>query len=141
VRRAFVAYRSRADGTWEVSPWPEGTFGFHDPPLDGPELGRGEVAAARAFKAELDQRGARLVLTRVPSPEPMSGAGPARFAELLGVPLVLAEVPGLTTHDNSHLSEGSAHDWTRGLVGALEPLVQDVLRRRSAPAAPGRAAP
>ena len=50
--------------------------------------GAAKSPAARAFKAELDARGARLVLTRVPSPEPMPGAGPARFAELLGVPLV-----------------------------------------------------
>ncbi|MGD9902259.1 MAG: hypothetical protein AB7U83_02220 [Vicinamibacterales bacterium] len=125
LRRGFIAYRSRRDGTWAISPWPEGTQGFADGSLDGPELGRGEIAAARAFKAELDRRGARMVITRVPSPEPMPGAGPARFAELLEVPLALATVPGLTTADNSHLSEGSAHDWTRALLGTLEPLVRD----------------
>jgi len=141
LRRSFVAYRSRADGTWEVSPWPEGTRGFKDAALDGPQLGRQEIAAARAFQAELDRRGAQLVLTRVPSPEPMPGAGPLRFAELLGVPLVLAEVPGLTTHDNSHLSRGSAHDWTRGLVLALDPLVADLTRRRSPAPATGSATP
>jgi len=135
VRRAFVAYRSRLDGTWDVSPWPEGTLGFRDTDLDGAPLSRGEIAAARAFKAELDGRGARLALTRVPSPEPMPGAGPARFAELLEVPLVLADVPALTTYDNSHLSEGSAHDWSRALVGALEPLVADLSDRRR-PATP-----
>lgn len=124
LRSSFVAYRARRDGTWHVSPWPEGTTGFTDPPADGPPPGRDEVAGARAFKAELDARGATMVITRVPSPEPMPGASPARFAELLGVPLVLADVPGLTTADNSHLSEGSAHDWTRGLLATLEPLVR-----------------
>lgn len=124
LRRSFISYRSRRDGTWHLSPWPEGTTGFASPSLDGTELGRGEIAAARRFKAELDARGATMVLTRVPSPEPMPGAGPARFADLLGVPLALAEVPGLTTADNSHLSEGSAHDWTRALLGTLEPLVR-----------------
>jgi hypothetical protein len=57
----------------------------------------------------------------------MPGAGPARFAELLGVPLAMADVPGLTTADNSHLSEGSAHDWTRGLLGTLEPVIRQAV--------------
>jgi hypothetical protein len=127
LRRHFIAYRARSDGTWAISPWAEGTAGFVDPEPAGPPLGRGEVAAAQAFKAELDARGAAMVLTRVPSPEPMPGAGPARFAERLGVPLVLVDVPGLTTFDNSHLSEGSAHDWTRGLLGTLAPLVDQAV--------------
>jgi hypothetical protein len=130
LRRSFISYRARSDGTWHLSPWPEGTTGFPSPDLEGPELGRGEIAAARAFKAELDERGAAMVLTRVPSPEPMPGAGPARFADLLAVPLALADVPGLTTADNSHLSEGSAHDWTRALLGTLEPLVRQSVAAR-----------
>ncbi len=124
LRRTFIAYRSRVDGTWEISPWADGTDAFVAGPLDGPELGRGEVAAARAFKAELDARGSTLVLTHVPTPEPMPGGGPARFAALLGVPLVLGDVPALTSHDHSHLSEGSAHDWSRAFMRALAPLDQ-----------------
>ena len=54
LRRHFIAYRSRSDGTWTISPWAEGTAGFVDPEPAGPQLGRGEVAAAQAFKAELD---------------------------------------------------------------------------------------
>ncbi len=136
VRRAFVSYRSRFDGTWQISPWPEGTQGFKDGDYEGAPLSRGEILAARTFKSELDARGARLVLTRVPSPEPMPGAGPARFAELLAVPLVLADVPGPTTYDNSHLSEGSAHDWSAALVGTLEPLVAELAARPRPPTTP-----
>lgn len=134
LRRTFIAYRSRQDGTWDVSPWPEGTQAIAPASPDGPDLGRGEVAAARAFKAELDARGTRLVLTRVPSPEPMPGAGAARFAALLDVPLVMPEVAVLTTHDHSHLAEASAHDWSRAFVQALSPQ----LRALRSGGAPGR---
>lgn len=122
LRRTFIAYRSRIDGTWDISPWAEGTTAFVAGSLEGSPLGRGEVAAARAFKAELDARGSTLVLTQVPTPEPMPGGGPARFAALLDVPLVTPEVPALTSHDHSHLSEGSAHDWSRAFMEALAPL-------------------
>lgn len=123
-RPTFIAYRSRADGTWDISPWADGTETFVAGALEGQELGRGEVAAARAFKAELDARGSTLVLTHVPTPEPLPGGGPARFAALLGVPLVAPDVPALTSHDHSHLSEGSAHDWSRAFLQALAPLEQ-----------------
>ncbi len=128
LRRAFVAYRSTADGTWDVSPWPEATLGFARQSSAAP-LTRGEIAGARAFKAELDGRGASLALTAVPTPEPLEGAGAERFAELLGVPLLVPEVPALTSHDHSHLSEGSAHDWSRALVGVLTPHLQAVARQ------------
>lgn len=119
--RELNLYRSRFDGTWQVSPWPQSTKVFTPPALDGSALGRGEIAAARAFKAELDARGVRLVLTRVPTPEPHEGGGPARFAKLLQVPLVVVDTPGLTSGDRSHLDEASAHDWSRAFVTALAP--------------------
>jgi hypothetical protein len=63
----------------------------------------------------------------------MRSAGPARFAALLDVPLVAADVPALTSHDDSHLSEGSAHDWSRAFLSALAPHLREL--------APGVAAP
>ena len=133
LRRSFNAYRSRTDGTWEISPWPDGTKAFVAPSLEGRALAPDEVAAAREFMAELDARGSRLVLTHVPTPEPMPGAGPARFAELLGVPLVTAAVPALTTHDESHLSQGSARDWSRAFVAALAPYVRALAGGQTTP--------
>jgi hypothetical protein len=82
-----------------------------------------ETAAALAFKDELDRRGSRLVLTRVPTPSPMAGAAPARVAALLGVPLVTADIRALTSGDGSHLDESSAHDWSRAVLRALAPHV------------------
>ncbi len=119
--RELNMYRSRIDGTWQMSPWPESRTTFQPPPLDGEPLTRGEIAAARAFKADMDARGTRIVLTRVPTPEPHGGAGPARFADLLQVPLVVVETPGLTSGDRSHLDQASAHDWSRAFVAALAP--------------------
>lgn len=119
--RDLNTYRSRLDGTWQISPWPSAASTFAPPPLDGPPMGRGERAAALAFKAEMDARGITLLLTRVPAPHPQGGAGPARFAELLKVPLLVAEPPGLTSSDGSHLDEPVAHDWSRQFMAVLAP--------------------
>lgn len=124
--RTFTAYRSRFDGTWAITPWPSTDVTFQPPPLDGTALGRGEIRAADAFMDELRARGARLVLTRVPTPVPMPGASPAQVARHLGVPLVTAEVPGPTSADHSHLDRASAHDWTRAFLDALTPWLDEV---------------
>ena len=105
--------RPRSDGTWALSPWPEGTTGFDDPPLDGPPLG-----------ARRDRRRPRLQ-GRTRPPRRATGTDPRAVARAdargragalrraaRASRWSLADVPGLTTHDNSHLSEGSAHDWT-----------------------------
>lgn len=125
-RRGMIVYRSRHDGTTELSPWPDGVEVIGAPDLAGAPLGRGEHAAATNFKAELDLRGSALVLTFVPTPEPMAGGGPARFAALLGVPLVAPPIVGATSYDHSHLTQGSAHDWSRAFVAALDPVLRDL---------------
>ena len=119
--RTFTAYRSRLDGTWAISPWPAATTPFVPTPLEGAGVGRGEARDGDAFLAELQARGARLVLTRVPTPVPMPGAGAAETARRLGVPLVVADIPGPMSADHSHLDEASAHDWTRAFLERLAP--------------------
>ena len=116
----FIAYRSRENGTWVISPWPAATMDA--PAADyateavGPRIGD----PARAFKAEMDRRGARMVLTHVPTPD-ATGGNPVAIGELLGVPVVGMDVDGLTSHDGSHLSEESAVFWSRRLVQDLRP--------------------
>lgn len=119
--RELDIYRSRVNGTWQMSPWPFTTAVFTPPSPDGSALGRGERAAALAFKAEMDARGITLILTRVPTPQPHGGAGPARFAALLQVPLVVAEPRAMTSADGSHLDSASAYDWSRAFMAALAP--------------------
>ncbi len=123
--RTFTAYRSRLDGTWHISPWPSATQRFVPAPLTGTGVGRGEARDADAFKAEVEARGGRLVLTRVPTPVAMPGAGPLELAERLRVPLVTVDIPVPTSADHSHLDAASAHDWTRAFTAALGPLLDD----------------
>jgi hypothetical protein len=116
----FIAYRSRTNGVWQISPWPAPVMSA--PALDfgagpvGPRIGD----PARAFKAELDARGAKLVLTFVPTPDD-SGGNPVALGAMLDVPVVGMDVDGLTSHDGSHLSEDSAVFWSRRLVQDLRP--------------------
>lgn len=118
ARREFVAYRSRTNGAWQMSPWDQGQILVpgHDPSL--PPLSPREVTAARRFKAAIERRGGSLILTFVPTPMPLGG-GPALFADLLHVPFVEADPGWLRTHDGDHLDEASAVSWTETFVNGL----------------------
>ena len=124
----FIAYRSRANGVWAISPWPEPQMAA--PSADyvagpvGPRIGD----PARAFKAELDARGSQMVLTYVPTPED-AGGNPVSLGQMLGVPVVGMDVDGLTSHDGSHLSEESAVFWSRRLTQDLEPHLKRLAPR------------
>lgn len=117
-RRELVIYRSRTNGTWQLSPWEAGTAPVQARDLSFP-VTPAEVTAARRFKAAIEARGGRLVLTAVPTPRP-SGGGPARFAELLDVPLVAVHPPGLMSEDDDHLDESSAVAWSEAFARELE---------------------
>lgn len=121
-RRELIIYRSRTNGAWQLSPWEPGLRAMTGRDLRQPPLAPHEHDAARRFKAAMDGRGARLVLTYVPTSRPLGG-GPALFADLLGVPLVAAHPPGLTTEDDDHVDEGSAVAWSQAFVQELERVV------------------
>lgn len=118
----FIAYRSRENGTWSISPWPVPAMAAPALDFEPAPVGDRIGAPARAFKAELDRRGARLVLTHVPTPEASDG-NPVALGAMLGVPVVGMDVDGLTSHDGSHLSEESAVFWSRRLVQDLRPYL------------------
>lgn len=121
----FIAYRSRRNGIWVVSPWPQPTMSSPARDFEREPVTPREAAAARAFKTELDARGARLVLTYVPTPEDMGG-NPVALGQLLGVPVAGLNVDGLSSHDGSHLSEASAVTWSQRLADDLAPLLRPV---------------
>jgi hypothetical protein len=118
-RRELIIYRSRTNGSWQLSPWEPGQRAMSGRDLRQPPLAPQEREAARRFKAAMDRRGTSLVLTYVPTSRPLAG-GPALFADLLGVPLVTAEPPALTTEDDDHLDEASAIAWCEAFVRELE---------------------
>ncbi len=114
----LVIYRSRTNGTWQLSPWEAGTRSVAGRDLTQPPLAPHEQDAARRFKDSLDRRGTRVVLTYVPTPRPLGG-GPALFADLLHLPLVTAHPTGLLTEDDDHLDESSAVAWSEAFVREL----------------------
>jgi hypothetical protein len=121
-RRELVIYRSRTNGTWQLSPWEPGTSPVPGRDVRHPPPGRHELAAAHAFAEALRARGATLVLTYVPTPRPLGG-GPALLAEALGVPLVQAHPSGLRTEDGDHLDEASAIVWSETFTRELGRVV------------------
>lgn len=118
----FIAYRSRSDGTWSISPWPEAVMPAPSQDFFAASVGPRIGDPARAFKQELDRRGARMILTYVPTPDD-SGGNPVALGDLLGVPVVGMDVDGLTSSDGSHLSELSAAVWTKRLIDDLTPYL------------------
>jgi hypothetical protein len=121
-RRELVIYRSRTTGAWQLSPWERGTALVPGRDVTLPVPRPHEADAARRFKAALDRRGIRLILTFVPTPRPLGG-GPALFAEQLDVPLVHAHPAGLRTEDGDHLDEDSAIAWSEAFLRELGRIV------------------
>lgn len=81
------------------------------------------LSNARAFKAMLDARGSRMVLTVVPfSHTDFSMAD--RISAELGVPLIRIPAEGFETFDTNHLCPDSAERWSRRLLDALDPILK-----------------
>jgi len=123
----FIAYRSRQNGVWAISPWPRPSMPAHSQDFAAEPVGPRIGDPARAFKAEMDQRGSRMLFTYVPTPDD-AGGNPVALGQLLGVPVVGMDVDGLTSHDGSHLSEESAVFWSQRLIQDLTPYLSTVIR-------------
>jgi hypothetical protein len=121
-RRELIIYRSRVNGSWQLSPWERGSAPVAGRDLDQPPLRQVEIDAATRFHAALRARGSALALTYVPTPRPLGG-GPALFARHLGVRLAAPHPGGLLTEDGDHLDEPSSIAWAEALVRDLESIV------------------
>lgn len=105
--REFVIYRSERDGAWFIA----NDFG-RGSRLEPFYRGRDTVRPhnldlARSFKKSVEATGARLIFALVPGRD-VSLTHAQILADLVGVPLVAPDVPGLRTMDASHLTDESA---------------------------------
>ncbi|TAN69983.1 MAG: hypothetical protein EPN20_05900 [Magnetospirillum sp.] len=83
------------------------------------------LSNARAFKAMLDARGARMVLTVAPfSRTDFTMA--ERISADLGVAFIRIPAEGYETFDTNHLDRESAERWSRRLLEELGPILRQV---------------
>jgi hypothetical protein len=116
----WIWYRSYDDGT----AWIAGTVGVPAPATvaDTHEATPSYVLqVARGFKADMDRRGTRLVLTCIP---PDSPAHARLVGETLGIPVLVPELPDLVTRDGRHLDEDSANRFARAFLEQWRPLLE-----------------
>lgn len=126
--REFVIYRSERDGAWFIAT----DFG-RGSRLQGFYTGRDIVRPhnlqlARAFKETVEAGGGSLVFVLIPGRD-VSLTHAQMLADMVGVPLVAPEVPGLRTMDGSHLTEESAVRYASAFFQHLDPVLDEVLRR------------
>ncbi len=115
-----LGWRSISRGDWIIQ-WNQsrstGVNRIQAPPYSAPELSN-----ARAFAAELEKRGMRLVLTWVPWR--IDGRDwVIRLAKEVGVPVILPSVRELQTIDGSHLDPASAQRFSKAFLAELEPYL------------------
>ncbi len=124
--REFVIYRSRRDGSW-FSATGFGHGSRMMPFYTGRDVARPHnLELARAFKDEVEARGARLIFVLVPGRD-VSLTHAQMIADATGVPLVAPEVPGMRTMDGSHLTDESAAVYAQAFFQHLDPVLDRVL--------------
>jgi hypothetical protein len=77
---------------------------------------------AHRFIQEMEVRGARVILTFIPSPNGDRKQA-EELASRLNLPLIAPTLTGLDTVDNSHLSPRSAERFTAAFVAELERML------------------
>lgn len=88
------------------------------------------AAAARLANSFIDEfhlNRACVIFTGVPTPKREAEAIATRLAAATGVPLVLPDVAGLATRDETHLNRPSAERWAAALMAAIDPIVSRCL--------------
>ncbi|MCC6162765.1 MAG: hypothetical protein IT182_05385 [Acidobacteria bacterium] len=124
--REFVIYRSERDGAWFIAT----DFG-HGARLQEFYRGRDIVRPhnlelARAFKREVEARGGHLIFALVPGRD-VSLTHAQMLADLVDVPLVAPDLPGMRTMDGSHLTDASAERYASAFFQQLDPVLDRIL--------------
>jgi hypothetical protein len=110
-----ISFRSRVDGTMEP------LAAFHDPApvveraAAGASISAGELQTANVFKAEVEKRGGKLVLTYIPRTDSQRAEVEA-LARRLQVPLIAPRLENLQTLDRSHLDRLSAQRFSQAFL-------------------------
>lgn len=124
--RELIAYRSRVDGTWVIATSFAGLGAAMPRPETGPAApDPGQLQRARAFKAEIEARGGRLVLCLVPAPNTSRPAA-EWLARELDVALIAPAVDDLRTFDGSHLTRESAARFAGAFFDELAPVLREM---------------
>jgi hypothetical protein len=120
-------YRSRQDGHWEHR---GGGPAHPQPTADAPPTEQDHWqhygTLAQEFIARLPVDRSCVLLTLVPSPATKSAEAKAMAAQL-GLELLLPEVDGLQTFDDTHLSVESAEHWSAAFLQIAGPRIQHCL--------------
>ena len=121
-RTKSVWLRSRTDGRWRPHFVPGQGRMIANPPRLSVPLDAQVLKTAKAFLEDCTRRGARLVLTFVPSPVGHREQAEA-LARELGVPLLSPALDGLESYDGSHLTAASATRFTEAFLKELGPVM------------------
>ena len=116
-----LVYRSPVDGAWLVVKGPRGNHPLERPGADTVLPLTEEIQYAKTFRDELAGNGTSLVLTWVPYPGGSRNRA-ERLAAALGVPFLRGAGEGLRLRDHSHLTPGSAAQFTRVILDQLVDL-------------------
>jgi hypothetical protein len=125
-RKGLVLYRSRSNGMWfgpETYPLSIPFSEARVTPATPPQVLLAMTDFAHRFVQEMEARGARVILTYIPSPDGDRKQA-EELASRLDLPLIAPTLTGLDTVDNSHLSPRSAERFTTAFVAELERMLR-----------------
>lgn len=125
-----IFFRSRTDGTIRLGASAGPRLAVPDSEWPAPDSAW-LVPFARAFKADLTRRGAKMCVTCAPLPSTKSAQ---TFGEALNVPVILPKVPNLYTIDGSHLEHDSAVRFSQAFLDQFATVLDKSDAPRQQPA-------
>jgi hypothetical protein len=119
-------YRNRLDGIWRPPSWPKSDPIINPPPtsLTWSTTIATFVTNAARFRAQVDVKRECMILTVIPAHE-WSTSPAIDIARSLGFPVVIPDLPGLSTSDGSHLTADSAKLWSDAFLDAASSRIRD----------------